>query len=119
MKLFHICAVIGCLPAIALADSPEILLDAELNGLDIRTWIVEPEEVANALTPENLKRVRLTNNHDSTVRCSLEPEPAEDSWTFFPDATLRPGEEVELRVGGDYSTEVIRAKLICEDTDLL
>lgn len=118
MKLFRACAVIGCLPAIAFA-SPEIVLDKELNGLDIRTWIVEPEEAASALTPENLKRVRLTNNHDSTVRCSLEPEPAENSWTFFLNATILSGEQVELRVGGDYSTEIIRVKLICEDTELL
>ena len=118
MKMSRIWAVIGCLPAVALAET-EILLDQELNGLDVRTWIVESEQVPDVLTPENYQRLRLTNNHESTVHCTLEPEPAEDSWTFFPEATLRTGEEVELRIGGDYSTETIRAKLVCEDTELL
>lgn len=117
MKLRYVCALIGCLPLVAFG-SPQVQLDQELNGLDIRTWVIEPEQ-ASALTPENFKRLRLTNNHSSTVHCTMEPEPAEDSWTFFPEATLRPGEEVELRIGGDYTTEIIRVKLVCEDSDLL
>ncbi len=117
MKLSHLCAVIGCLPAVALA-APDVMLDEELNGLDIRTWVLDSAE-ASAATPENFKRLQLTNNHSSTVHCTLAPEPAEDSWTFFPEATIRPGEKVDLRIGGDYSTEIIRAKLICEDSDLL
>lgn len=118
MKRAYLCALIACLPGPALAAA-DIMLDEELNGLDIRTWVIEPEQAADAITPDNLKRLRLTNNHDSTVRCTLAPEPAEDSWTFFPETTLRPGEEAELRIGGDYTTEIIRAKLVCDDTDLL
>jgi hypothetical protein len=119
MKRVHLCAaVIGCLPLVALG-SAQVLLDQELNGLDIRTWVVDSEEASAAVTPENRKRLRLTNNHSSSVKCSIEPEPAEDSWTFFPEATIRPGEEVELPIGGDYSTETIRVKLRCEDQDLL
>lgn len=118
MKLRYVCAVIGCLPAVALG-SPEILLDKNLNGLDIRTWVVEPEEASGSINPDNLKHLRLTNNHSSAVHCSLRPEPAEDSWTFFPDANIQPGAKAELPIGGDYSTETIRVKLTCEDNDLL
>lgn len=118
MKLVHLCAVIGCLPMVALG-SAQVLLDQELNGLDIRTWVIEAEEASATFTPENRKRLRLTNNHSSTVKCSIEPEPAEDAWTFFPEATIPPGEEVELLIGGDYTTETIRVKLVCDDQDLL
>ncbi|QIB51809.1 hypothetical protein [Pseudomonas sp. OIL-1] len=118
MKLTYVCAVIGCLPAVALG-SPEILLDKELNELDIRAWVIEPQETSAPATSDNLKHLRLTNNHSSAVQCSLRPEPAEDSWTFFPDATIQPGEDAELPIGGDYSTETIRVKLICDDEDLL
>jgi hypothetical protein len=33
--------------------------------------------------------------------------------------TGRPGEKVERPIGGDYSTDTIRVKLICEDQDVL
>jgi hypothetical protein len=118
MKLIRSIALVGCLPAVAMA-LPDVMLDAELNGLDIRTWVEEAAAEPDALSPENFHHVRLTNNHDSTVHCTMEPEPAEDAWTFFPEATIKPGEEVLLPVGGDYTTDIIRAKLICEDTELL
>lgn len=118
MKLSHLCALVACLPGLVFAAA-DVMLDEELNGLDIRTWVIESEKAADALTPDNYKRLRLTNNHDSAVTCTLEPEPAEDSWTFFPEATLSPGEEAELRIGGNYESDIIRAKLVCEDTELL
>ncbi|MBQ0743564.1 MAG: hypothetical protein KBT85_09730 [Pseudomonas sp.] len=118
MKLALACAVIACMPAVALA-APQVLLDSELNELDIRTLVIDPEDSTGPASADNPKHLRLTNNHSSAVECSLRPEPAEQAWTFFPDATIQPGEQAELRIGGDYSTETIRVKLVCEDKELL
>ncbi|HDZ58390.1 MAG TPA: hypothetical protein ENI17_05115 [Pseudomonas xinjiangensis] len=118
MKPFKtLCGLAMLLPAIALAAA-DVLLDRELNGLDIATRVTGPGDRGHpAAVPgtDQTKTVHISNNSEVTVTCDLSPEPAETAWPDFPEATIIAGGSATLDVGGDYSTETIRAKLVCTE----
>lgn len=108
------CALVACLPLAALAaDSNELTLDKQFNGLNIDAQLVGSSDTGGQGAGSGVQALKVTNNDSVVVVCQLQPGPAESTDSASPPTSLEPGKSGTLRVDGKYTGTPLKATLAC------